>query len=157
MYRRTCSVCRKEKPLTREFWHHGSVRNGGFTHTCIPCANARSRSRYHNKVKGSEEQQRRLAQTVARNRSVKAALVEERGGRCEACGGEFHPVCFDFHHPKHDRRGDLAPSKFVTYGIERAREATNGLQMLCSNCHRLVHWGENKDSRESVEEGSSPC
>lgn len=150
---RVCSVCKQEKPLNSSYFHSGDVRNGLFSHTCKPCANERSRKRYWAKVRGSEEQRRTNQQAVARNRATKAAIVAERGGKCEACGREFHPVCFDFHHPGHDRKGDLPPSKYGSYGIERMRKAVQNLQMLCANCHRLAHWGDDVDGTLSVKEG----
>lgn len=143
--------------MTEEFFHRGAPVNKGFSHTCKPCANERSRRRYNEKVRGSEEIRRIRQNSVARNRATKAAIVAERGGKCEHCGGEFSPVVFDFHHPNNDRKGDPPPSKYLAYGVERGREAVKNLLMLCANCHRLAHWGENKYSSESVEEVRNPC
>lgn len=154
---RACSVCKKMFPLTAEFFHKGSAVNGGYVHTCKSCAVSRSRAYYANKVRGTAKSIQKIRKEVARNRATKAAIVAERGGKCEQCGGEFPPVVFDFHHPNNDRKGDLPPSKYLAYGVARGREAVKNLLMLCANCHRIAHWGVNKYGSESVEEVTVPC
>lgn len=70
-------------------------------------------------------------------KAVKAQLVAERGGRCEACGYDTATAALEFHHR------DAASKEFqVSRGsVSRGRlwaEAAK-CDLLCANCHRSRH------------------
>lgn len=76
-------------------------------------------------------------QTIRLNyRKVKA--IQYLGGKCQDCGGKFHPIVYDFHHLDPD-------TKEFGWGKLRIKQwdaITNELDkciLLCSNCHRIRH------------------
>lgn len=69
-------------------------------------------------------------------RDKKALLVEEAGGKCLRCGGEFSPCQFDFHHrPDEDKEFTLS-SAGISRGIGQLRAEAAKCDLLCANCHR---------------------
>lgn len=75
-----------------------------------------------------------------RLRKLKA--VEYLGGRCDKCGGDWHPTIFEFHHLDPTAK-DRDPSKMLQLSWERLTAELDKCQLLCANCHRLVHYEEN--------------
>ena len=59
---------------------------------------------------------------------------------CEFCG-EIHPAIIDFHH-KDKKKKEINLSTFVTKGwsIKRFLEEVKKCNILCSNCHRKLHY-----------------
>jgi hypothetical protein len=59
---------------------------------------------------------------------------------CEKCG-ENHPACLDFHHtnPK-NKEFSLAYARHGGHGKARILEEISKCEVLCSNCHRKLHW-----------------
>jgi len=59
--------------------------------------------------------------------------------RCEVCG-ENHIACLDFHHknPKDKKFG--ISKKFHVKKIEVLIEEIGKCRVLCSNCHRKIHY-----------------
>lgn len=115
-----CSDCRKHLPLS-EFGP----------------ALSRSQCRKHSS-----------AYDVKRERALKKAVVAAFGGGCSRCNYNKCMAALDFHH--------LDPSKKeITWTALRKctlGEAVNKLKaesvvLVCSNCHREIHWG--------IEEGDS--
>jgi hypothetical protein len=64
--------------------------------------------------------------------------------KCEMCG-ENHPATIDFHH-KNGEEKDNGVSYFVYngYSVKRVIEEIEKCQILCANCHRKVHFKNNK-------------
>jgi len=91
-----------------------------------------------------------------RNRSQRAAyrhqyvhafkkeLIVNAGGKCVICGLEFDGECtaiFDFHHknPKL-KKFNVNNSALAKYGKPTIRAESKKCELLCANCHRLIHW-----------------
>ena len=64
--------------------------------------------------------------------------------RCSKCN-ENHPSTIDFHH-KRESEKEMSISKMVSegYSKERIKKEIEKCQILCSNCHRKLHWEKNK-------------
>jgi hypothetical protein len=76
-----------------------------------------------------------------RQKTIAEWLKEyKRGLRCVKCG-EKHPSCLDFHH-KNPKEKDLALSMVARngWGKERILREIKKCLILCSNCHRKLHW-----------------
>lgn len=59
---------------------------------------------------------------------------------CETCGFS-HPACIDFHHHSGKKEADL--SKAISskgWGKERILKEIKKCKVLCSNCHRILHF-----------------
>ena len=96
-------------------------------------------------------------------RDFRMAKIDElKGTTCSVCGGEYPPVCLDFHHrnpsEKEAGMGRLALRKPEDILAEIAK-----CDVVCSNCHRKIHWLtedhrrcytslEGKERRENREE-----
>lgn len=70
--------------------------------------------------------------------TLKARLVEYKGGRCQVCGYSGCLAALDFHHV------DPAAKEFAigghhTAGADRLRAELDKCVLLCSNCHRELH------------------
>lgn len=62
--------------------------------------------------------------------------------KCTACP-ENHPATLDFHH-KHDKKFAIAHIVANGYSPERIEKEISKCIILCSNCHRKLHYKNNK-------------
>ena len=72
-----------------------------------------------------------------RRKTIKAALVAQRGGRCQDCGYMGVLAVFEFHHR------DASSKEFgignFTGALARLLAEAEKCDLLCANCHRLRH------------------
>jgi hypothetical protein len=75
-------------------------------------------------------------------RNRKLFAIDYLGGCCSKCSGKFHPAIYEFHHidPK---TKDRDPSKMLSLSKENLILELNKCILLCANCHRLEHHGDN--------------
>jgi len=74
---------------------------------------------------------------VARQKTIKEALVDAMGGCCQKCGGVFSLSVYDFHHVG-DK--DENPSYLIANSsIEQIASEIEKCILLCANCHRIEH------------------
>lgn len=72
-------------------------------------------------------------------RENKKRLVELFGSQCSVCKETFHVSAFDFHHRDPDQKNrDRA---FAHLAWEDMVEEAKKCDMICSNCHRRLHYG----------------
>ena len=73
----------------------------------------------------------------------KDILVERFGGKCHDCGGTFHKCMYDFHHENPlEKKFEIAPA--LDRNWDTILEEVDKCIMLCSNCHRLRHYNEDR-------------
>jgi hypothetical protein len=62
--------------------------------------------------------------------------------KCAKCS-ENHPACLDFHHENPNTK-ELTVSEMVAKELSKKRiiEEINKCTVLCSNCHRKLHYEE---------------
>ena len=58
---------------------------------------------------------------------------------CETCG-ENHPACLDFHHIDPSLKEDSINRIKQRYSLEYLKKEIEKCKVLCSNCHRKLHW-----------------
>ena len=75
-----------------------------------------------------------------RNRKLWA--IEYLGGNCSACAGVFHPAVYEFHHIDPTKK-DRDPSKMLQLSLLKLTIELDKCILLCANCHRFKHHGEN--------------
>ena len=75
---------------------------------------------------------------VARWRRIKIEEIERLGGRCQDCGGTFHPDVYDFHHLDPTEK-EYSWSKLRLFSPDRRRFELAKCVVLCANCHRMRH------------------
>ncbi len=85
------------------------------------------------------------AYCVERWRARKIKYIKCLGGKCEHCGIELtdtNYAIFDFHH-RNPKEKEMVWTKIRLLSEERVLQELNKCQLLCANCHRLVHGGDN--------------
>ena len=74
---------------------------------------------------------------LARQRTIKEALVDAMGGSCQKCNGVFALAAYDFHHTE---KKDADPSYLIcNASIQKIAEEIEKCTLLCANCHRIEH------------------
>lgn len=64
-------------------------------------------------------------------------------GKCSKCT-ENHPACLDFHHiDKSDKSINISKIGARGWSLEKMMLEINKCILLCSNCHRKLHYNEN--------------
>jgi hypothetical protein len=130
-----CCRCRCIKSI-REFNKDKSEKDG----LCPLCKECRKKSRkkYYlaNKeiIIGKQRNKRRQCQE----------WVRQFKDKCKTCG-ETHPACLDFHHVGDKEAGiaNMIHTRNITDDLKiKIIAEIKKCEVLCSNCHRKVHWEE---------------
>lgn len=89
------------------------------------------------------------AVTRARQKKKLEALEYRGGMKCTRCGfDEPVPDCYAFHH-RDPASKDPSWGKMKTnnWSLEKMKEELNKCDVLCHNCHSIVHW-EQRQAQE---------
>lgn len=84
-----------------------------------------------------------LRHKVRNNKRLLRRVIADykKFSKCAVCG-ENHPSCLEFHH-KDKLIKETEVSKMLTrYTEEEIFAEINKCVVLCSNCHRKIHWEE---------------
>ena len=65
------------------------------------------------------------------------------GLKCVKCG-ENHVATIDFHHRIGEKENGVSKMVADGYSIERILKELKKCEVLCSNCHRKIHFRNNK-------------
>ena len=129
MLMKFCSYCKIQKEIS-EF---GKKKNGGTQSLCRLCNIEYHKEHYkRNKesyLRGNEKRKKRRVQWLT---DLKKTLC------CEICG-EHRPACLDFHHTNPNEK-DRNISSTLGWSIGRIEREIAKCKVLCSNCHRVLHW-----------------
>jgi transposase len=86
-------------------------------------------------------------------RKLKEKLVEYKGGKCERCGYNKCITALEFHHldPKEK---DFSIGNNNVLSFEKCKKEADKCILVCSNCHREIHYEEflKKQQKEEEEE-----
>lgn len=83
-----------------------------------------------------------IQQVLQRRENNKAEYILLKGGKCEICGFEYNgenAACFDFHHENPEEK-EYNPSIAIRLRREKALKELEKCQLVCANCHRLIHY-----------------
>ena len=86
--------------------------------------------------------ERKSREKRIRGRKHKKLLLEQFGGECLICGYDRCPASFDFHHPVPEEKGFNIASEMGSMTYQALLEETEKCVLLCSNCHRELHYLE---------------
>ena len=82
-----------------------------------------------------------LKSNAERRREVKIKAIEYKGGKCIKCGYNKCPGALDFHHLDPNEK-DPSYNLFKTIFNNRLKKELDKCVLLCSNCHRELHYEE---------------
>jgi len=80
----------------------------------------------------------RIRVQMERQRAV-VAWVQTFKKECERCGFSEDVTALDFHHLRDDKVGSVAALAHRGWGKEKLKAEMEKCQILCANCHRIVH------------------
>lgn len=83
-------------------------------------------------------------------RKLKERLVEYKGGKCERCGYNKCITALEFHHLDPSKKDFGIGSKKVL-SFEKCKEEVDKCILVCSNCHKEIHYEENLKKQEEEE------
>jgi hypothetical protein len=89
-----------------------------------------------------------IARSAQNRKAARQQFIEFKSRlSCEKCG-ENHPATLDFHHvikhPSNQKVHKLTKNGAYDAAI---KEISEKCIVLCSNCHRIHHWEEHKESQ----------
>lgn len=134
MTTKKCYKCQTSKSL--EEFSRNKSRKDGLNNQCKKCQVEYGRCHYEN------NKATYLAQTKARKEKVRKWLADYKTTlACEKCGTN-HPAVIDFHHKDGKQKEfDIATATYRK-SINNILLEIKKCTVLCSNCHRILHWEE---------------
>ena len=97
----------------------------------------------------NREKYLKQAREYGKQRALKIQLFVQQCKKigCKICG-EQDIACLDFHHRNQaEKEGNISVLKFRKVSIEKIQIEINKCDILCSNCHRKLHYYNNSQSR----------
>ncbi len=82
---------------------------------------------------------------VNRDFNIKIRIIKERGGRCEKCGYSKCLGALDFHHRDPSQK-EFAMA-YCHRSYKKMKIESEKCDILCSNCHREIHYDGNDIKR----------
>ena len=148
METKLCGCCNVMK-LVNEF-HSNPTKKDGCQSMCKECRKVYHRKHYEKNIDKYKDKAKKYKKTnIDWFINIKKNLV------CEKCGEDRYWV-LDFHHLNSDDK-DRDISKMIrSSSIEKIMDEMNKCIILCSNCHRDLHYNEKCDSRIVVDCTSLP-
>lgn len=70
-------------------------------------------------------------------------LIKMLGGKCKSCGKQFPVGVFDFHHINPKAKKFSISLHMVNKSMEALVKEAKKCDLLCANCHRVLHFGDN--------------
>lgn len=144
-----CKKCGNKIPNRVEI--NGKIRNFSKRKFCLKCSpfnkhNTRNLSKPTVEIDGKLKTVAGQSQARSRRRKKKKA-IEYAGGKCSICGYDRCQAALEFHHP--DPKGKEAdPSQSVyLWSWKRAKIEIDKCLLVCSNCHREIHYGLCKEEK----------
>lgn len=134
---KTCSKCKEEK--TFDHFNKEKTAKDGYGVYCKSCKKDIRRKSY---IKNKES----IISKQLHKRRASQDWVRQFKDKCLYCG-ETHPAVLDFHHlqDKEHAIGSLTNRNNLTDKIKKLiKEEIKKCIVLCSNCHRKLHWEEHR-------------
>ena len=128
--KKVCSRCKHEKDISQ--FNKGQNK-------CKECSRELGREHYkRNKdqyVRKQREKRRRRVDLIQEYKASKG---------CQQCG-ESHIACLDFHHINgNEKETSTLRAIWSGWPWERIMKEVDKCTVLCSNCHRKIHYQENR-------------
>lgn len=69
----------------------------------------------------------------------KKEAIKAKGGKCEICQEEYHHSVYDFHHTNPSEK-EMCWRQMSSASEDKRKKELDKCMLLCSNCHRKLHW-----------------
>lgn len=131
-----CHTCKTFKNI--DCFATNKTKKNGVNTECKECRKIYIQKHYQeNKQYYKDKTKRRVEELREWLKEFKSNL------KCEKCG-EDHPACIDFHHKDEmDKEFDVSKAICKGFTKERILEEIAKCIVVCSNCHRKIHWNAN--------------
>lgn len=81
-----------------------------------------------------------IINTIERQRLFKKQCIEYKGGKCERCSYNKCDAAMEFHHIDPSQKDFSISHIKLTKFCNKAKKELDKCILLCSNCHREVHF-----------------
>ena len=133
---KTCSKCKTIKP--NSYFNKNKSRYDGLNSWCRECMKVVCKKAYpKNKQSIYNHNKKRKARNQKWFQEYKTNLS------CEICGYDRCPGAIDFHHRiPTDKKANIGRLVQNGNSLKMIQEEIDKCQILCSNCHRELHYEE---------------
>lgn len=76
-----------------------------------------------------------------RSKVIKKTVIEYMGGKCSMCNEKFPLACYDLHHLNASEKDYTVGTLQSNASMLRIAKEALKCELLCSNCHRIKHHG----------------
>jgi hypothetical protein len=126
-----CGVKKKKE----EFYSRPKYRDG-LSSYCKNC------DRTYRKLHYKKNKKMYLKKSINNRKKTREWFVDYMMDKeCTECG-ESHKACLDFHHVDPEEK-ELNVSDALLYSVSKVEKEIEKCIILCSNCHRKLHYEEN--------------
>lgn len=122
-------------------FHKDKASRHGVACYCKECANTSSTKHHHARMKDVQYRDSRNEAARLFGQERKSLAVKYKQSKCLDCGGSYPDCVYDFHHLDPSTK-DYNPSTSMKLSLEVMYAELDKCVMLCSNCHRIRHFGK---------------
>jgi len=150
---KTCKKCNQEFPSWIRV--NGVRKNLQSRSYCLNCSGfgKGNRERFGSRLTAEERIKKRKQQKYAHQQKMrrerKEKLLTERGGKCERCGYSKCLAALEFHHKDPKKKKFGLGSHGWTRSWKSLVEEAKKCDVLCSNCHKELHYEQGLARRNS--------
>lgn len=135
MDQKLCRNCDTVKPLS--YFSKSKGKSDGLQPFCKECMKVYLKSRYEATREYS------ISTRMKRKADLRRHFAEYKSTlKCEECP-ESHPAALDFHHRDgSSKEATVSQAVALGWSLKRLMAEIAKCRVLCSNCHRKLHWLE---------------
>lgn len=134
---KTCNQCKQEKELSD--FNKNKEKKDGLALICKECNKKNLKSHYYRNKEYYFKKNKKKINEIR-------TLLKEAKDKCSKCG-EDHPACLDFHHiDRSTKLHNLSTIHAYSKSVANVKIEMNKCIILCSNCHRKLHYEERQCS-----------
>lgn len=132
--KRKCNKCKQQKELD-QFKFRSDNKYDCY---CIPCRKEFQHQSYMKRQKEQTEKNK-LYRKSKGYQKIKWYILFKQTLKCSNCP-ENHPACLEFHHKNPKEKSFNISSMIGRLSKKKILEEVKKCIVLCSNCHRKLHY-----------------